>query len=144
MINATTNEIFITDGLQAMLLIMDYSGTIKKLYQLGKDFAQPKGITFSQQGEIFISNEGTKQPGNILKVEIEIDLFILSKEFRIFIFYKKLQWYWLKFMQADCHASSWHHPGAFDGWKRDCVFFTVLKIRIRKITGTKLGLLYTF
>ncbi len=72
-----------------MLLIMDYSGTIKKLYQLGKDFAQPKGITFSPQGEIFISNEGTKQPGNILKVEIGIDLFILSKEFRIFIFYKK-------------------------------------------------------
>lgn len=54
-----------------MLLIMDYSGTIKKLYQLGKDFAQPKGITFSPQGEIFISNEGTKQSGNILKVEIE-------------------------------------------------------------------------
>ena len=54
-----------------MLLIMDYSGTIKKFYQLGKDFAQPKGITFSPQGEIFISNEGTKQSGNILKVEIE-------------------------------------------------------------------------
>jgi len=54
-----------------MVLIMDYSGTIKKFYQLGKDFAQPKGITFSPQGEIFISNEGTKQSGNILKVEIE-------------------------------------------------------------------------
>jgi uncharacterized protein YjiK len=70
-INATTNEIFITDGPKAMLLIMDNAGTIKKLYQLSKDFAQPEGITFSPQGEIFISNEGTKQSGNILKVEIE-------------------------------------------------------------------------
>jgi uncharacterized protein YjiK len=70
-INAKTNEIFITDGSKAMLLILDSSGIIKKLYQLGKDFAQPEGITFSPQGEIFISNEGTKQPGNILKVEIK-------------------------------------------------------------------------
>lgn len=73
-INAKTNEIFITDGPKAMLLILDNSGNIKKLYRLGKDFAQPEGITFSPQGEIFISNEGTKQPGNILKVEIKNDL----------------------------------------------------------------------
>ena len=70
-IHPLTNEIFITDGPQARLLIMDKSGNIKKLVQLGKDFSQPEGITFSSQGEIFISNEGTKRPGNILKIEMQ-------------------------------------------------------------------------
>ncbi len=70
-INPATNDILLTDGPNAMLLVMDNSGDIKKLYRLGKNFAQPEGITFSPQGEIFISNEGAKQPGNIMKIEIK-------------------------------------------------------------------------
>ncbi len=70
-IHPLTNEIFITDGPKANILIMDKSGTIKKLVQLGKGFSQPEGITFSPQGEIFISNEGSKQPGNIMQVELK-------------------------------------------------------------------------
>lgn len=70
-IHPTTKEMYITDGPKAKLLIMDAAGTIKKLYNLGKAFAQPEGITFNEKGELFISNEGTKQPGNILKVEVE-------------------------------------------------------------------------
>ena len=70
-IHPLTNEIFITDGPKANLLIMDKSGNIKKLLHLGKDFSQPEGITFSPQGEIFISNEGSKQPGNILQIELK-------------------------------------------------------------------------
>lgn len=65
-----TGEIFITDGPQSKLLIMDKDGNIKQFLELGKDFSQPEGITFSPDGEIFISNEGTKLPGNILKIEI--------------------------------------------------------------------------
>jgi len=70
-IHPVTNEIFITDGPGARLLIMDSSGIIKKLYQLGKGFCQPEGITFSPDGEVFISNEGRKQAGNICRVEIQ-------------------------------------------------------------------------
>jgi uncharacterized protein YjiK len=70
-IHPLTNDIFITDGPKANLLIMDKSGIIKRLVQLGNDFSQPEGITFSPQGEIFISNEGSKQPGNILKIEVK-------------------------------------------------------------------------
>jgi uncharacterized protein YjiK len=69
-IHPSTKEIFITDGPQAKLLILDNKGTIKSYIELGKEFSQPEGITFNPQGEMFISNEGTKQPGNILKVEI--------------------------------------------------------------------------
>ncbi len=70
-IHPQTNEIFITDGPKSMLLIMDKSGAIKRFLQLGKDFVQPEGITFSPDGEMFISNEGAKQSGNIMQVEIK-------------------------------------------------------------------------
>lgn len=70
-INPRTNELFITDGPHSRLLVITNSGEIKKLYDLGKNFAQPEGITFNGAGELFISNEGTKEPGNILKVAIQ-------------------------------------------------------------------------
>src|SRR5690606_11009362 len=63
-IHPVTNDLYITDGPAAKWLIMDASGTIKDFITLGNDFLQPEGITFSPQGDIFISNEGTKQPGN--------------------------------------------------------------------------------
>lgn len=70
-INPRTNEVFITDGPGSRLLVLANSGDIKHLYLLGKDFAQPEGITFNSSGDLFISNEGTKNPGNILKVAIQ-------------------------------------------------------------------------
>lgn len=70
-IHPVTADMYITDGRKAKLLVMDASGTIKKLYQLNsKEFAQPEGITFNPAGKMFISNEGPKQPANILSVEV--------------------------------------------------------------------------
>ncbi len=69
-IHPTTNEFYITDGSTSMLMTMDHAGNMLKLYTLGGEFSQPEGITFSPKGELFISNEGTKNPGNILKVEL--------------------------------------------------------------------------
>ena len=69
-IHPGTGEIYIADGPKGRLLVMDDSGNIKKLLHLGKEFAQPEGLAFSPAGELFISNEGSKQPGNILKVAI--------------------------------------------------------------------------
>lgn len=65
-------DMYITDGKNSKLLITDAAGKIKKLYQLDlKEFPQPEGISFSPSAELFISNEGTKQAGNILKVKVE-------------------------------------------------------------------------
>lgn len=70
-IHPVTTDIYITDGPKGNLLIMDKSGTIKKLYHLdAADFPQPEGITFKDNGEMFIANEGSKQAGNIVSVEI--------------------------------------------------------------------------
>jgi uncharacterized protein YjiK len=70
-IHPASSEIFITDGPKAQLLVLDKAGKTKTQIQLGKEFSQPEGITFSPDGDIFISNEGSKQPGNILKVELK-------------------------------------------------------------------------
>jgi uncharacterized protein YjiK len=71
-IHPLNGDMYITDGRNAKLLVTDAGGSIKTLYQLNtKDFAQPEGIAFNATGELFIANEGTKEPGNILKVRID-------------------------------------------------------------------------
>lgn len=71
-IHPVNGDMYITDGRNSKLLITDAAGTIKKLYQLNtSEFAQPEGIAFNAAGDLFISNEGTKQPGNILQVKID-------------------------------------------------------------------------
>ena len=71
-IHPVSRDLYITDGPKSRLLVTDKAGTIKKLLQLDtKLFAQPEGITFNKQGELYISNEGPKDPGNILKVMID-------------------------------------------------------------------------
>ena len=70
-IHPSNSEIYITDGRNPQLLVIDTKGSIKKLYQLDtKEFAQPEGIIFNSSGDLFISNEGTTEPGNILQVKI--------------------------------------------------------------------------
>ena len=71
-IHPVSGDMYITDGRDPQLLIMDAGGSIKKLYGLNsKEFAQPEGITFNSAGDLFIANEGTKEPGNIVQVKIE-------------------------------------------------------------------------
>src|SRR5688572_14876325 len=70
-IHPVSNDIYITDGRKAQLLIMNKDGKIKNHYVLNSsDFSQPEGISINPAGDIFISNEGVKEPGNILKISI--------------------------------------------------------------------------
>ena len=69
-IHPKTGNIYITDGAKPKLLIMDKSGKIISLTELkDKEFSQPEGLTFSPEGRLFISNEGSKKPGNILEID---------------------------------------------------------------------------
>jgi len=73
-VHPVSNDMYITDGRKSRLLVINSSGAVKKLLQLdNSEFAQPEGITFKPTGELFVSNEGTKNPGNILNVEISSD-----------------------------------------------------------------------
>jgi len=70
-IHPVTGDIYITEATKPKLLILDSSGTIKTLIKLkGSDFNQPEGISFSPDGRMYISNEGSKkEAGNIMEVE---------------------------------------------------------------------------
>jgi SdiA-regulated len=69
-IHPQTKDMYVTDGRNSALLIMNAAGSVKSIIDLNnKDFHQPEGITFNTNGEMFISNEGAKGGGNILKVE---------------------------------------------------------------------------
>lgn len=71
-IHPVSGEMYITDGRNSKLLITGATGIIKKLHQLNsKEFSQPEGITFNAAGDLFIANEGTNQPGNIVQIKID-------------------------------------------------------------------------
>jgi len=73
-IHPPSGDMYIVDGRNSKLLITDATGVIKKLHQLNnKEFAQPEGISFNSAGDLFIANEGTNQPGNILQVKIDTE-----------------------------------------------------------------------
>jgi DNA-binding beta-propeller fold protein YncE len=70
-LHPTTGDIYILDGKDAKLLIMDAEGNDKNLFQLNtSDFPQAEGQAFSPDGELFVSNEGGDGKGTILKVSI--------------------------------------------------------------------------
>ena len=71
-IHPKTGELYILEGKEGKLLLMTSDGNPKTLYSLSKNlFSQPEGITFSPEGNLFVSNEGSeKQSGNILELEI--------------------------------------------------------------------------
>lgn len=69
-INPTNGHIYVLTAKTPQLLIMDTNGKPLKLHRLyEKSFPQPEGLTFSKDGKIFISNEGKKEPANIMEVE---------------------------------------------------------------------------
>jgi uncharacterized protein YjiK len=63
-----TNEIYIISAVSNLLVILDNSGKLKHVIKLSSSvFKQPEGIAFDTEGNLFISNEGRKGSGNILK-----------------------------------------------------------------------------
>lgn len=69
-LNQTSGEIYLTEGEDPQILILDASGKARALYDLDKDdFPQPEGIDFDAAGNLYISNEGT--PATIHKVTLK-------------------------------------------------------------------------
>lgn len=67
-IHPVTGEIYVLSTQNNLVAILDPSGKVKEVHTLeNKLFIQPEGITFSDEGDLYISNEGQKGLGNILK-----------------------------------------------------------------------------
>jgi len=71
-INPVTKEYYILDGRSARLVIAGSDFQLNKLHSLAEeDFEQAEGITFSEDGKIYISNEGKGAKANILEIELK-------------------------------------------------------------------------
>lgn len=71
-IHPQTGKIYILEGVDPKLLILDPSGKPQKIFRLNKkQFPQAEGLTFGSSGEIYISNEGKNGKANILEITIE-------------------------------------------------------------------------
>lgn len=73
-VHPQNGNIYLTEGANPQLFILSPAGKILARHKLDKQvFNQPEGITFSPAGDMFISNEGTKNPGNILQVRLKAE-----------------------------------------------------------------------
>lgn len=71
-INPIDGNIYILEGKNPRLLIMDPSGKLLRIHLLNKkSFPQPEGMTFAPDGTLYISNEGKKGTATILEVELK-------------------------------------------------------------------------
>ncbi|MEE8341735.1 MAG: hypothetical protein V3R52_06530, partial [Candidatus Neomarinimicrobiota bacterium] len=67
-------NIYIISSIGQLLIIMNRQEKIMSIIELDKRlFNQPEGICFSENGDMFISNEGKNGGGNILKFKITTD-----------------------------------------------------------------------
>ncbi|MFZ2339397.1 MAG: SdiA-regulated domain-containing protein [Bacteroidales bacterium] len=60
-IHPITYKLYAISGPERLLFVFNMNGTIDSMERLDKDlFAQPEGITFMENGDMLISNEGAK------------------------------------------------------------------------------------
>lgn len=67
-IHPLTKDIYILSGAENMLFVFDSTGTIKYNENLKPElFSNPEGITFLNNGDMFISNEGQNRRATLLR-----------------------------------------------------------------------------
>lgn len=71
-VNPLDGNIYLLEGKNPRLLLMDKNGKLLQLHKLNREFfPQPEGMTFSPEGILYISNEGKDGMANILEVELK-------------------------------------------------------------------------
>ena len=71
-VHPKTNEIYVLEGKKPKLLILDADGNLKSVYKLDEiNFPQPEGMTFDDDGALYISNESAHGPATIHLVELK-------------------------------------------------------------------------
>lgn len=67
-VNPLTDEYYLLSAVDNLLLILDNSGKIKSVEKLPHDiFIQAEGITFLENGDMLISNEGQNKKATLLR-----------------------------------------------------------------------------
>jgi uncharacterized protein YjiK len=67
-----SGELYVLSTQNNLIAVMDMQGNVNEVYPLTHElFTQPEGIAFAPNGDLYISNEGQKGMGNILKFTYE-------------------------------------------------------------------------
>jgi uncharacterized protein YjiK len=74
-IHPVSGSLYVLSGPERLLLVFDMNGNIEYLERLDKNlFAQPEGISFRDNGDLFISNEGTNKEATLLRFSYNLSL----------------------------------------------------------------------
>ena len=69
-IDPFTNDIYVLSSVGKTIVAMTYTGNIKFAFHLDPQiFKQPEGIAFSNDGSLFISDEGKNSKANLIKLQ---------------------------------------------------------------------------
>jgi uncharacterized protein YjiK len=72
-IHPLTNQLFVLSAIEHMLFVFDSNGTIEYMEKLNpKIFIQPEGISFFENGDMLISNEGQNKKPTLLRFNYEL------------------------------------------------------------------------
>ena len=67
-----TGELYVLSSLNNIIAVYNTQGRIIKVLELdGKEFIQPEGLAFTNDGRLFISNEGKGKQANIIELKYE-------------------------------------------------------------------------
>lgn len=68
----SSGQLFVLDAKIPALIVFDTAGKSQAIYFLDEDeFAQPEGLTFDANGNLYISNEAGDGAANILQIELK-------------------------------------------------------------------------
>lgn len=68
--NPINGKLYILSSINKIIIVLNADGSFDSVIRFnGKEFSQPEGIAFNSKGELFISNEGKKNKGNIIKLK---------------------------------------------------------------------------
>ena len=71
-IHPVTKKLFILSSASSQLVIADQNGTPEQVFELGeKLFPQPEGLTFKNDGTMYISNEGVTAKATVLMLRFK-------------------------------------------------------------------------
>ena len=73
-VHPITGDVFVLSSKGGMLYVFDQKSNLIDLHPLSrKDFSQPEGITFLENGDMFVSNEGRKGKPSLMKFQYQAE-----------------------------------------------------------------------
>jgi uncharacterized protein YjiK len=74
-VHPLSGRLYVLSGPERLLLVFDMQGNVEYIERLDKElFVQPEGITFTGNGDLFISNEGKHKEATLIRFNYNLTL----------------------------------------------------------------------